>query len=73
MVINGNVFTADEQGTTAQAVAVAGNKILLVGTNEAVSARRGPQTRVVDAHGGTVAPGFNDSHVHFIERRHDAE
>ena len=66
VIVNGRVFTADERGTTAQAVAVAGNKILLVGTNDAVSALRGPQTRVVDAHGGTVAPGFNDSHVHFI-------
>ena len=66
VILNGRVFTADERGTTAQAVAVAGNTILLVGTTEAVSARRGPQTRVVDAHGGTVAPGFNDSHVHFI-------
>ena len=66
VVINGKVFTADERGTTAQAVAVAGNKILLVGTDEAVSALRGPKTRVVDAHGGTVAPGFNDSHVHFM-------
>src|SRR4051812_49621887 len=45
---------------------MAGNKILLVGSNDAVSALRGPQTRLVDAHGGTVAPGFNDSHVHFI-------
>ena len=66
VIVNGRVFTADERGTTAQAVAIAGNKILLVGTNDAVSALRGPQTRVVDAHGGTVAPGFNDSHVHFI-------
>ena len=66
VIVNGRVFTADERGTTAQAVAMAGNKILLVGTNDAVSALRGPQTRVVDAHGGTVAPGFNDSHVHFI-------
>ena len=66
VVLNGRVFTADGQGTTAQAVAVAGNKILLVGTTNAVSALRGPQTRVVDARGGTVAPGFNDSHVHFI-------
>ena len=66
VILNGRVFTADAPGTTAQAVAVAGNTILLVGTTEAVSARRGPQTRVVDAHGGTVAPGFNDSHVHFI-------
>ena len=66
VIVNGRVFTADERGTTAQAVATAGNKILLVGTNDAVSALRGPQTRVVDARGGTVAPGFNDSHVHFI-------
>src|SRR4051812_25662779 len=66
VIVNGRVFTADERGTTAEAVAMAGNKILLVGSNDAVSALRGPQTRVVDAHGGTVAPGFNDSHVHFI-------
>ena len=66
VIVNGRVFTADERSTTAQAVATAGNKILLVGTNDAVSALRGPQTRVVDARGGTVAPGFNDSHVHFI-------
>ena len=66
VIVNGRVFTADERDTTAQAVATAGNKILLVGTNDAVSALRGPLTRVVDARGGTVAPGFNDSHVHFI-------
>lgn len=66
VILNGRVFTADERGTTAQAVAVSGNTILLVGTTDAVTARRGPQTRVVDAHGGTVAPGFNDSHVHFV-------
>ena len=66
VILNGRVFAADEPGATAQAVAVAGNKILLVGTTAAVSALQGPQTRVVDAHGGTVAPGFNDSHVHFI-------
>src|SRR3954467_412373 len=66
VIVNGRVFTADERGTTAEAVAMAGNKILLVGTNDAVSDLRGPQTRVVDAHGATVAPGFNDSHVHFI-------
>src|SRR4051812_26992346 len=58
VIVNGRVFTADERGTTAEAVAIAGNKILLVGTNDAVSALRGPQTRVVDAHGGTVAPGL---------------
>lgn len=66
MIVNGRVFTADEQGTMAEAVAVAGNKILRVGTDHELAALRGPGTRVVDAHGATVAPGFNDSHVHFL-------
>lgn len=66
MIVNGRVFTADEQGTMAQAVAVAGNKILRVGTDQELAALRGPGTRVIDAHGATVTPGFNDSHVHFL-------
>ncbi len=66
MIVNGRVFTADEQGTVAEAVAIAGNKILRVGTDQELAALRGPGTRVIDAHGATVAPGFNDSHVHFL-------
>ncbi|MDP3716587.1 MAG: amidohydrolase [Acidobacteriota bacterium] len=66
MIVNGRVFTADEQGTMAQAVAVAGNKILRVGTDQDLAALRGPGTRVIDAHGASVTPGFNDSHVHFL-------
>ena len=38
MIVNGRVFTADEQGTMAQAVAVAGNKILRVGTDQELAA-----------------------------------
>ena len=67
LVLNGRVFTADDQGTVAQAVAVSGNTILRVGTNADLAALRGPSTRVIDAHGGIVAPGFNDSHVHFVD------
>ena len=66
MIVNGRVFTADEQGPTAQAVAVVGNKILRVGTDRELETLKGPATRVIDAHGATVAPGFNDSHVHFL-------
>lgn len=51
----------------AQAVAVTGNTILRVGSDAELSALRGPQTRVIDAHGASVAPGFNDSHVHFLD------
>ncbi len=67
LILNGRVHRGDEQGTVAQAVAVAGNTILRVGSDTELATLRGPETRVIDAHGGTVAPGFNDSHVHFVD------
>ena len=66
IVVNGNVYTADGEGTTAEAIAVQGNKILRVGSNREVQRLRRPQTIVVDAKGGAVLPGFNDSHVQFV-------
>ncbi len=66
LVINGRVFTGDDQGTIADAVAVTGHTIRRVGTSAELAAMRGPRTRVVDARGGTVVAGFNDSHVHFL-------
>src|SRR5688572_11677609 len=67
IIMNGRVYTGDEQGTVVQAVAIAGNMILRVGTSDEISAVRGPATQVIDAHGGSIAPGFNDSHVHFLD------
>jgi predicted amidohydrolase YtcJ len=67
IVVNGAVYTADGENTRAEAVAVQGNKILLVGTNREVQRLRRPQTVVVDAKGGTVLPGFNDPSVDLIE------
>jgi predicted amidohydrolase YtcJ len=66
IIINGRVFTADDAGTTAEAVAVRGHTVMRVGSNADVAALRGASTRVVDARGGSVLPGFNDAHVHFI-------
>jgi hypothetical protein len=57
----------DATGTVAEAVAVRGGAIMQVGTTAAIRALAGPATRVLDAAGGTVAPGFNDSHLHFLE------
>jgi predicted amidohydrolase YtcJ len=65
IVVNGPVFTGAGQ-PVAEAVAVTGDRITIVGTRQAVEALRGPSTVVVDAAGGTVVPGFNDSHVHFL-------
>ncbi|MET0214011.1 MAG: amidohydrolase family protein, partial [Vicinamibacterales bacterium] len=66
IVLNGRVYTADGQGTIAEAVAVQRNKILRVGTNREVQRLRRPRTVVVDARGGAVLPGFNDSHTHLL-------
>ncbi len=65
MIYNAKVYTADGSGRFAEAVAVRGNTIFRVGSNREIKRMRRPQTTVVDAHGGAVIPGFNDSHVHF--------
>jgi len=66
LIVNGKVFAADDAGTTAEAVAVRGNTILRIGTTADLETLRGSATRVVDARGGSVVPGFNDAHVHFV-------
>jgi predicted amidohydrolase YtcJ len=66
VILNGNVHVADEAHTIAQAVAVKGNTVLKVGTTDEIKALTGPATRIIDAKGATVTPGFNDAHVHFI-------
>jgi predicted amidohydrolase YtcJ len=66
IVHNARVFTADGDGTIAEAVAIRGNQVLRVGDERAVMRLQRPQTTVIDAGGATVLPGFNDAHVHLI-------
>jgi predicted amidohydrolase YtcJ len=66
IVTNANVYTVDKQHPTAEAVAVIGERIVAVGSRKAIDLWRGPQTKVVDAGGKLLLPGFNDAHVHFI-------
>src|SRR5437588_11842581 len=66
-VINANVHTLDKARPAAEAVAVYGTRIVAVGANEEIKRMVGARTRVVDAHGALVMPGFNDAHVHFID------
>src|SRR5690606_6049976 len=56
---------ASGPGAAATAVAVAGDRILAVGTEAELAAHRGPATRVIDLAGGFIAPGFIDNHTHF--------
>ncbi len=66
IITNAKVWTVDKAQPTAQAVAVLGERIVAVGSNADVDAWRGPNTRVIDAGGHLLLPGFNDSHVHFV-------
>lgn len=66
IITNGQVFTGAPDGELAQAVAIRGNKILKVGTNRDIKRLRRPHTLTVDAHGATVLPGFDDSHLHLL-------
>jgi predicted amidohydrolase YtcJ len=66
IVVNGRVYTGNDDAPVAEAVAVQGNKILQVGTTREIQRLRRPQTLVIDADGGSVLPGFNDAHAHLL-------
>ena len=66
IVHNAVVFTGEQNGKLAEAVAVRANQVLKVGTNREILKLQRPQTVMVDAKGGAVLPGFNDAHVHLI-------
>jgi predicted amidohydrolase YtcJ len=65
--VNGVVWTGVAGAADAQAVAVRDGRIVAVGSDADVQALVGSETRVVDAHGGMVVPGFIDAHVHFVD------
>lgn len=67
IVVNANVRTMDAAKPKAQAFAVLGNKIVAVGTTTEIRQLAGAATKMIDAQGKLVLPGFNDSHVHFLD------
>lgn len=67
VLLEGNVLTMNPNQPIAQAVAVKGNKIIHVGTNESVSELIGKGTKVLRLEGKTVVPGFIDTHVHVTD------
>jgi predicted amidohydrolase YtcJ len=67
VLLNGKILTVDARDSIAQAVAIAGGKIVAVGSNEDVRARIGSNTQTIDLRGRTATPGLIDTHVHFSE------
>src|SRR4030095_5979324 len=67
ILTNGKIITVDDQFSIAQAVAVRGDRIVGVGTNQAITQLAGPKTRRIDLRGRSVVPGMIDNHAHFQE------
>jgi predicted amidohydrolase YtcJ len=65
-IVNAIVWTGESVQPRAEGVALRGDRIVAVGSSSEIRALAGPSTRIIDAHGGMVAPGFIDSHVHFL-------
>jgi len=64
VLLNGRVYTVDDAQPWAAAVAVAGDRIVAVGTTADIRRYAGEATRILDLGGAFVSPGFNDAHVH---------
>jgi predicted amidohydrolase YtcJ len=66
ILTNAKVLTMDEARPRAEAVALASGKIVAVGSADEVAALAGPATKVIDAGGRTLLPGFVESHLHLV-------
>ncbi len=62
----GTVLTMDTSQPTAEAIALADDMILAVGSNEDILTLKGANTQVVDLQGLTLMPGFVDTHTHIL-------
>jgi predicted amidohydrolase YtcJ len=65
--MGGNVLTMNPSQSCAEAIAIKDDRIVKVGTNEAISRWIGKNTKVISLNGKTVVPGFIDTHIHVLD------
>lgn len=66
ILVNGRFVTADAAFSIAEAVVIAGGRIVAVGPRGAVEALAAPETVIDDLGGATVLPGLIDAHTHML-------
>src|SRR5258708_20405123 len=64
---NARIYTVNPQQKWAEAIAVRGDRIIAVGDRKQIEALRGPATKMVNAQGRLLLPGFTDCHIHFMD------
>ncbi len=67
VLVGGRIWTGNPEQPEAQALAIVGDEIVAVGSDDEVRRWAGPGTRVMELQGRRVVPGFNDAHVHFFD------
>ncbi len=65
----GHIVTMDDAQPVAEAIAIEGDKIVAVGSNNEILSMQELSTQIVDLHGLTMLPGFNDAHCHWFSWR----
>ena len=65
--VNGSIWTGVESASRAQAIAVKGEFLVAVGSNENVEHLKDSNTKIVDLQGRFVVPGLMDAHTHFMD------
>jgi predicted amidohydrolase YtcJ len=67
LVLHGKIYTLNPRQPWAQALAVQRGKIVAIGSDAEIESLRGIGTKVIDAGGRLVLPGFTDCHIHFMD------
>jgi predicted amidohydrolase YtcJ len=67
VLLHGRIYTVDSKDPWAEALAIRDGKIVAVGSDSEVTRLRGTSTKIINAKGRLVLPGFTDCHVHFME------
>src|SRR5260370_29235342 len=67
IIVHAKIYTLNVQQPWAEALAIKADKILAVGSDHDIQAYRGSSTKIVDAGGHLLLPGFEDFHIHFME------
>ena len=67
VIVNARIYTVNSRQPWAEALAIGGDRILAVGSAREIAAYREASTKVIDAQGKLVLPGFTDCHIHFMD------